>query len=127
MSNIIAAEAATETARAEYPKLPPVVCEPWCRDGSGHTDAFHVDDQWCSSEAETRVPLTRERLIQVNDDVWALDDLRVAAQREFEGRPYVVLSRGDLQGVNLTADEAIALGEALVTFGRMVQTGATSV
>ncbi len=56
------------TFAERFVHLPPVVCEPWCRDGSGHTDAHFPGDQWCSSEEEARVPLTREKLVEVESD-----------------------------------------------------------
>ena len=27
--------------------LPPVTCAPWCQQGDGHPDEFHVEDQTC--------------------------------------------------------------------------------
>lgn len=29
--------------------LPPVVCTPWCTDGSGHLDTLESDEQFCRS------------------------------------------------------------------------------
>ena len=103
------------------PHLPPVVCEPWCKDGSGHTDAHFPGDQWCTSEDEARVPLTREKLVEVESDQWELDYLAVYASREREGRPYVNLHRGEGLGVQMTPEEALELGEALIRFGRMAR------
>ena len=124
MSNIVAG---TSTESRESHHRPPVVCEPWCRDGNGHTDAHFVEDQWCSSESEARVPLTREKLVQIDEGEWALDDMRVSAMREFEGRPFVALARGEALAVaNLTPAEAIELGEALIAYGQMIKRGGTA-
>lgn len=112
------------TTRTGHPTrstpIPPVTCEPWCYDGNGHTDATSMADQLCFTD-EIRVPLTREKLVQMIDDSWALDFMQVYAAREAEGRAHAVLSHGDLNGVELTPQEARQLGEALVRFSDMIE------
>lgn len=46
------------TTTSDRPKLAPVTCEPWCAEGTGHTDAHHPDDQRCFTIARM-VPLSR--------------------------------------------------------------------
>ena len=120
MSTIVSEASSTDTTEEDQ-HLPPTICEPWCRDGRGHIDADSVDDQWCFSGSEVRVPMTRERLVRLPGGGRALDDMRVYAAREFEGRPFVSLSRGEAQGVSLTPAEAIELSEALAQHARMIQ------
>lgn len=94
--------------------LPVVACRAWCEYGDGHPGESHPDDQWCGSEPE-RVTLTREPLVEVDSDTWALDDMRAyVMQGKYEAEPRVHLGRGESHGVYLTPGEARALGEALV-------------
>jgi hypothetical protein len=94
--------------------LPPVQCAPWCEDGDGHTNARHVDDQWCSS-TENRVSLTRTPMVLLCDDSWRLDYVTTYLVRDaYEVGARINLSRGEDAGVYLTPDEARELGETLI-------------
>jgi hypothetical protein len=37
----------------ERPKMPPIVCAPWCEDGDGHTREFMREDSPRPTVAET--------------------------------------------------------------------------
>jgi hypothetical protein len=96
--------------------LPAVECAPWCEDGTGHTDAWHPDDQWCHGPLHivkmTRMPLEHYTDRDGNTEHW-LDDVRVTLQKEREGRPYVYLNRGENVGVSLTLTETRELRDHL--------------
>ncbi len=101
--------------------LPTVECMPWCKAGDGHPDAVAVEDQWCGSEMK-RVELTAEDVLvtagrhSVHREMQTLD---VYLQHQaYATRSLVCLSHNENPEIRLTADEAIRLGEALITAGR---------
>jgi hypothetical protein len=97
--------------------LSAVDCAPWCQNGTGHTDAIHVADQWCSGP-DHRVTLTREPMKRYRTSRW-LDNIVVAPAREHHGRPYVQMVRDDAATTTLTGAEAIELGTALLRAGKL--------
>jgi hypothetical protein len=96
--------------------LPAVRCTSWCEDGSGHTDAWPPDNQWCYGPLYvvklTRMPMEHYTDRDGNTTGW-LDDVRVSLQKEREGQPYVSLNRGENGGVSLTLTEARELRDHL--------------
>jgi hypothetical protein len=91
--------------------LPAVECTPWCEDGTGHTDAWHPDDQWCYGPSRT-VTLSRMPLQTFEEHKW-LDNIRVYLARERDGRPYLHLGRDDLAGVKMDLNEVRELRDTL--------------
>jgi hypothetical protein len=105
---------AASTGSAISATLPPVKCASWCRDGSGHTDARHPDDQWCATES-VDVPLTTVPMMEMGEGEWALDYLNVYVDRD-PGRVVgsVQLNRGGGVSTPLTPAEARTLAHALL-------------
>lgn len=56
----------------ERPKLPPIVCAPWCEDGDGHAREFMREDQTCWGP-ESYVDLSRERVTRDGPGLRAAD------------------------------------------------------
>jgi hypothetical protein len=53
-------------SRLTCDRLPAVECTPWCRDGDGHTDELHPEDQWCHADVQivrlSRMPMHNFKL-----------------------------------------------------------------
>jgi hypothetical protein len=103
--------------------IPPIVCEPWCIDGNGHTNETGREDQTCWGP-QTYVSLSRE---EVELDQYGTYEPRfgVMAYRQWPGTApcvYVHLdgitlpaNRGTLDdSLHLTTEEAHTIGLALV-------------
>jgi hypothetical protein len=102
--NEVSTMAASDTENPQdFEHLPPVECTPWCEDGTGHTDAWDPEDQWCHGTPR-RVRLTRMPLRTSQRTQW-LDSLKFYLAREREGQPYLHLGRDDLKGVTMTLVE----------------------
>lgn len=101
--------------------LPAVQCTPWCRDGDGHTDAWHPGDQYCISESR-QVALTRQPLIEgYGEGLQMLDFLSVGSIREHDARnAFIDLSHGDSVGVKLSPAEALELARVLTLVAGVV-------
>lgn len=93
--------------------LPAVECAPWCRDGSGHATALHLDDQACVGEEHT-VELSTEPLVRLAGASTQLQTLEAYLLRERHARnSSIELSKGDIPIASLRLDEALALGRIL--------------
>jgi hypothetical protein len=124
-SSTIAASGASVKSPIPTATLVPVPCAPWCRDGDGHTDAWHQEDQYCSSEGETfeldAEPLntlpkpTGERL------AWKQSLETYLSRDAWSTRTLVNVSRNGCTAIHLTPAEAIALGESLARIGRQAE------
>jgi hypothetical protein len=95
--------------------LPAVDCAPWCRDGHGHTDAFHPDDQACMSETQS-VDLTAMPRVMWQGKVEGRDNLRAYILRERDARSATVeLCHDDNSVASLTFDEVLEVAHILRT------------
>ena len=107
--------AATITIDTDRPAtLPAVECAPWCEADDGHTDAWHVEDQWCRSD-QHRSDLTAEPLNTHKGKVEGRSYLHTHMGREaYSTRTLVHLSHNDGPTANLTIDEAERLAAVLL-------------
>ena len=95
--------------------LPPVVCTPWCTDGTGHRDAGESDEQFCRSasrvvELAPGQPGDRARRVLIH--------LYRDAHEDVTGRtalepPHVEVGGVDMDALRLSIPEARALGRML--------------
>jgi hypothetical protein len=92
--------------------LAAIECTPWCRDGDGHVNALHPEDQACISE-EHIVELTTEPLIRFAGASTHLATPETYLLREPDDGTNVELSKGDVPVASLTLDEALELGRIL--------------
>jgi hypothetical protein len=95
--------------------LPPVVCTPWCTDGTGHTDTAESDEQFCRSarrvvELAPEEPGERVRSLLVHLYRDAHED--VAGETALEP-PHVEVGGVDTGTLRLSIREARALGQML--------------
>jgi hypothetical protein len=94
--------------------LPPVECTNWCRKGDGHTDAEHPDDQYCCSE-ERVVLLSHHPLLEVGASTSIRDHLTAQLHRDAGAAiAHVSVTYNDLNGFEISPDEARQLGSALL-------------
>jgi hypothetical protein len=119
----------------ERPKMPPIVCTPWCDEGDGHTNQFMREDQTCWGPA-AYVDLSLE---PVEHDSYGVHVPRIGAQayRHWPGEvPSVCVHLDGIQvpanrggdcplddSVHLTADEAVRLATALLKAAEDARTG----
>ena len=107
---------AAASAESPIPGLPPVDCTDWCQSEDQHTDALHVDDQYCMSDA-ARIHLTAEKLVEYDKGSYGLGFLETYMVREaYSTRTLfrVVHNEDGGEGsITLTRDEALALRDAL--------------
>ena len=90
----------------------PVEYAPWCRDGSGHTNALHPDDQACISDEHT-VELTTEPHVRLAARI-NLETLEMYLLRERDARRTTIeISKRDIPIASLRLDEALELGRIL--------------
>lgn len=103
----------TMTRTGQTLSLPPIDCTPWCTEGTGHTDAGHPDDQWCSS-ISFPVSLSLEEPILWSDDTTRPADTKVYASKD-PGEPALVtlVDRED-RGTRYTPAEARELARVLM-------------
>ena len=100
--------------------LPPVKCAPWCKDGTGHTDAHHPDDQWCHTRS-TDVHLSAEKLVEYDKGDWRLGYVSAYAHRDaYSTRPLIEVVHNDLAAMSLTVDEARELACTLLVLAGSV-------
>ncbi|MGC5628185.1 DUF6907 domain-containing protein [Georgenia sp. Z1344] len=94
------------------PKVPPIVCQPWCRDGDGHGDESGIDDQRCQTESTNVVSSLTPRWDA--GGTWYDTELEVFAISGPRVHPAVVLysTCGDFEW-HLTASEARTIATAL--------------
>jgi hypothetical protein len=119
---------------AQHGYMPPVKCTPWCEDADGHPDCFFTEDQNCWSPA-TYVDLSLEP-VQVEGKNKFPQQLGVMARRRSDGRRHVYLHLCEIKlhgshipypynyldhSVNMTSDEAEALGRALLEYADLVR------
>ena len=84
------------TTQNQTRALAAVECTPWCRDGSGHTDALHPDDQACISDEHT-VELTTEPHMRLAGASTNLETLEMYLLREHDARSTTIeISKGDM-------------------------------
>ena len=101
------------TTQNQTQALAAVECTPWCRDGSGHTNALHPDDQACISDEHT-VELTTEPHVRLAGASTILETLEMYLLREHDARSTTVeVSKGDIPVASLRLDEALELGRIL--------------
>ena len=108
--------------------IPPITCQPWCEDGSGHTEADTLEEQSCLGE-EHRVALAlHERVMQVGTGAmgeWTeseeYDYLTVYAFKEFSTHPAVFIGRGEWAGAMLTPSEARSLARELLLVVSLIE------
>jgi hypothetical protein len=95
--------------------LPPVVCTPWCTDGTGHPDVSDSDEQFCRSASRVvdLVPTqpgerTRRVLVHLYRDAHedGIGDTTLEA-------PHVEVGGVDSDTLRLSISEARALGRML--------------
>jgi hypothetical protein len=91
--------------------LPPIVCTSWCQDGTGHTDAWHPDDQLCIGELQ-RIPLSLYPLVRLDDGVMSMDWAEVQLVNS-HNRTKVNLEVSD-KTARLTPQEALEVGRTLI-------------
>jgi hypothetical protein len=102
------------------PTLAPVECTPWCIDGSGHTDAEDLEEQFCRSASHTvelaavadGVGRAWRRRVQVHlyRDVNGMDE---CGQVDFDP-PRIEVVGSDTEAVGLSLEEACQLGQLLI-------------
>jgi len=114
----------TRIARAkatEIRTLPPVDCAPWCVDHDGHPGVTHQVDQWCGSDAQT-VNVSYYPAVEQTDGSYIPERVTVFGMCRPSMQAWVQVTLGDLEGVQLTPDEARELAQALLVFAEVVTT-----
>ena len=111
--------------------MPLVECAPWCENGDGHPDCFCREDQTCWSPSEY-VTLSLERVHHEKSGVYP-QQLGVMLHKQPDNPGTVYLHLQDVQvrhpdnmldhSLNLTPDEAIRLGKALIREAETLQSG----
>ena len=105
----------TTEPTTERPRVAPITCAPWCRDGDGHPGEWSEDDQRCTSEP---VKLLRSLASQWEDcgGGWNPTEAEVFAQRGPTTPLAVVLYECGEQDyeVAFTPAEARALAARLI-------------
>jgi hypothetical protein len=105
----------------ERPKMPPVVCTPWCTHGDGHPDEVFRDDQQCWG-LSAYVPVTRN---DIDNEAGPDPRIGVMAYRRPGLQPCVYVHLDGIHisprpdqilddSVHLTALEAFDLATALM-------------
>lgn len=92
----------------DTPKLPPIVCTPWCEDGDGHVTATYPDDQHCRA-GYVEIELQREEL-ELLGDTYYRRDVSLGLWREPFSEPHAEFFIAGQGGVKLTMDELEVLG-----------------
>jgi hypothetical protein len=98
----------------------PIKCQPWCADGSGHTEADRLEEQNCHG-VEHRVALSRREQVKRGRtgamEEWTEseedDYFTVYSTKEFSADPAVFIGRGAWAGAMLTPSEARMLAQEL--------------
>ncbi|GMA33530.1 DUF6907 domain-containing protein [Litorihabitans aurantiacus] len=107
-------------------KIAPVACQPWCRDGQGHTGEAHVDDQWCMSP-DVWINLAPANTFEgyPSELLSGRERLAVTATRRthvYRGRPVVQIWAEDRDiELWLSAEDARALADELVAAARLIE------
>lgn len=113
--------------------LPLVECAPWCDRADGHPECFHKSDQACWSPSEY-VTFSLEPVLEEGKTIFP-QQIGVMVRREPDTAGAVYLHLNDIpfagispspyefldQNVNLTPDEAIRLGKALIREAELLQ------
>jgi hypothetical protein len=95
-------------------QLPPVECTPWCREGDGHVDEWHPDDQQCDSAGHV-IALSKVPLVPMSDGARCRDWLEVHLARDSAGRTEIRVQNEVTIGflLKMTPGEARLLAAAL--------------
>jgi hypothetical protein len=96
------------------PRLPPIACAPWCRDGSGHTNAQHPDDQYCDT-GYLVVELQRQSPEQISEGgAFHRHETTIALECDPFCEPHVSWYMTGASAGRLTIAEARQVGTHLV-------------
>jgi hypothetical protein len=102
------------TPIADTTKIAPIVCAPWCMDGTGHADALFAQDQFCSSGQVAEVGLSRGKHERYGS-LWFPGTVEAALSRDGEyGETFVSLTVPGVTSTPLTVAEAQSFAQQLL-------------